>query len=256
MIGTQSKTNAKFISTVNNIIKTDGVFALWNGSIPTFFRVLPGGFLYFGGMHALKTLFPTIKGYETWENTKNFMIGASARTLAGVVTCPILVVKTRFEFATKDELLRTKSMIGTLRHIYKMEGVYGLFKGLTPTIVRDVPYAGLFLMFYSKFKPVMGNIFEGKSNHDAIITFPSAALASCMATAATHPFDVVRTRLQLNPSKSGVTKTFIDIFMKEGTKSLFRGITLRVAKRSASSALSWSLYEYFAYIFTTIGLQT
>mmetsp|Transcript_9317 Transcript_9317/g.34474 ORF Transcript_9317/g.34474 Transcript_9317/m.34474 type:complete len:320 (-) Transcript_9317:1656-2615(-) len=254
MIGTRTKSNTSFMAALKETARNDGIRGLWSGSVPTVLRVLPGGFIYFGGIHAMQGIFSDgrhLEDAQTWkDHGTNFLIGASARTLAGTVTCPILVVKTRFEFSAKDDALRTKSTFGTLKHIYQMEGMRGLFKGWSPTIARDVPYAGLFLVFYSQMKHLILTAAPSLHEHDSWVTLPSGAVAGGMSTILTHPFDVVRTRMQLNPKANGVIPTFSYLVREEGVSSLLRGVTSRVVKRSASSALSWALYERVAHFFT------
>lgn len=59
---------------------------------------------------------------------------------------PITVIKTRYESGTYSY----ESIYAALRSIYCSEGHRGLFRGLTATLLRDAPFSGLYLMFYSQ----------------------------------------------------------------------------------------------------------
>lgn len=72
------------------------------------------------------------------------------------------------------------------------ERLRGLFSGVVPTLIRDAPYSGLYLLMFSNLRDVMD------VNQDSPLgTFVAAMLAGGVATVVTHPPDVVRTRLQL-----------------------------------------------------------
>lgn len=48
-----------------------------------------------------------------------------------------------------------ESIYAALRSIYHSEGFRGLFSGLTATLLRDAPFSGIYLMFYSQTKNVV-----------------------------------------------------------------------------------------------------
>lgn len=45
-----------------------------------------------------------------------------------------------------------QSVYAALRSIYRSEGPRGLFSGLTATLLRDAPFSGIYLMFYTQTK--------------------------------------------------------------------------------------------------------
>lgn len=44
------------------------------------------------------------------------------------------------------------SVYGALKSIYQTEGARGMFSGLTATLLRDAPFSGIYLMFYTQTK--------------------------------------------------------------------------------------------------------
>lgn len=48
-----------------------------------------------------------------------------------------------------------QSIYAALRSICHSEGFRGLFSGLTATLLRDAPFSGIYLMFYSQTKNVV-----------------------------------------------------------------------------------------------------
>ncbi len=74
------------------------------------------------------------------------------------------------------------------------ERLRGLFSGLGPTLLRDAPYSGLYLLMFSNLRDAMGS--DGQAASPAT-SFAAGALAGGLATFMTHPPDVMRTRLQL-----------------------------------------------------------
>lgn len=47
------------------------------------------------------------------------------------------------------------SVTGALRSVYETEGIRALFSGLTATLLRDAPFSGIYVMFYSQAKKTL-----------------------------------------------------------------------------------------------------
>jgi len=191
------------------------------------------------------------------SHTANLVTGAIARVMAGFAMMPVTVLKVRYE----SDYYAYRSLWGAGRDIVRAEGVRGLFSGSGATAVRDAPYAGLYVVFYEQSKRTLGALFRGSpspspqsdrsiaktpnsSPPSTSINFVSGALAACLATTITNPFDVVKTRLQLMPSKYGNMVRAVRLIVRDdGVRSLFGGLGLRISRKALSSALAWTVYE-------------
>ncbi len=118
--------------------------------------------------------------------------------------------------------------------IVKEQGVYGLFSGTVPTLLRDVPFAALYLFFYRCF-----NNYKTTFGSTLMIGAFSATLASLL----THPFDMIKTRMQLNSNSVGLITTCKTIIESDGIRGFMKGIHVRILRKGASSGITWAVYE-------------
>ena len=107
------------------------------------------------------------------------------------------------------------STFQALRAIVRKEGFRGLTVGLGPTLVRDVPFSGLYLMFYEHLKTMAPD--EMKVSHGSSVHFSCGVMAGFLASLVTQPADVIKTRLQLsrenNKSIPGVIR---QVYQQQG----------------------------------------
>jgi solute carrier family 25 protein 38 len=179
----------------------------------------------------------TGKPKTTLSKPANLLTGASARALAGFVMSPVTVLKVRYE----SSLYAYTSLSSAARDIYKTTGAKGFFAGFGATAVRDAPYAGLYVLFYEQSKI---SLFAHLDIAAPFANFASGVLAAAAATAVTNPFDAVKTRLQLQPSKYRNALSAARMMVtEEGAMCLFDGLAIRMARKAISSALAWTVYE-------------
>ncbi len=89
------------------------------------------------------------------------------------------------------------SMWNATQSIVKEQGIRGLFAGYGATMLRDAPYAGMYVLFYEKFK----GIGKKTSLETSMIHLGSGIAAGFLATSLVHPFDVLKTRIQVRPQE-------------------------------------------------------
>lgn len=215
------------------IVQKHGVLDLWRGSVPTLLRVVPGVSLYFAFLEFGQRIVPK----DGNRHVTNFVLGFISRSLAAMTLMPATVIKTRFE----SNIYRDKTVVDAAKEIFRRNGLRGLYKGLVPTVMRDAPFSGIYLMFYKQNTKLW-------NNHIGDITSPGrftcGVVSGILACAATQPFDITKTQMQLYPTRfSSSIQVARTIYQSGGLSSFFNGFVLRASRRTAMSALSWTIFE-------------
>ena len=90
----------------------------------------------------------------------------------------------------------------TFRNVMKGNG-RGLFSGLVPTILRDAPNSGLYICFYHTIKPSIMSLHDAYNTPITLLNLLTGIIAGISATFLTHPFDMIKTQMQLNSADEG-----------------------------------------------------
>ena len=87
----------------------------------------------------------------------HFTASCMARTIQSCVSNPLIVIKTRLEVIGFNEY---NSIMDACRKIMANEGVGGFFTGLKVSLIRDVPFSGIFYPIYNAFKYEMALVYD------------------------------------------------------------------------------------------------
>ncbi|XP_069385611.1 mitochondrial glycine transporter B-like isoform X2 [Paralichthys olivaceus] len=218
-----------------NIIRTENFFSLWKGVSPSFMRCIPGVGIYFSTFYSLKQHFFLDRAPNAGEAV---LLGAGARSVAGVCMLPFTVIKTRYESGCYNY----GSVIKALRSVYKTEGVRTLFSGLTATLLRDAPFSGIYVMFYSQAKRALPQEVA-LSGYAPLVNFGCGVVAGVMASLVTQPADVVKTHIQVSTSHWSTADAIRYIHKEHGMAGFFRGAVPRSLRRTLMAAMAWTVYE-------------
>ncbi|XP_031445904.1 mitochondrial glycine transporter [Phasianus colchicus] len=135
------------------------------------------------------------------------------------------------------------SVYGALKSIYQTEGARGMFSGLTATLLRDAPFSGIYLMFYTQTKKLTPQV-QLDPVLMPVVNFGCGIFAGVLASLATQPADVIKTHMQLSPEKYRRTSQAIAFIYKDfGLVGFFRGGVPRALRRTLMAAMAWTVYE-------------
>ncbi|KAH7646481.1 solute carrier family 25 member 38-like protein [Dermatophagoides farinae] len=239
--------STRFVTVTYETIKNEQIIGLWRGTAPSLLRCVPGIGIHFCCLDTLQSHFCPDRRPSAIEA---MTFGMMSRSIAAVLLIPVTVVKTRYESGS----YAYQSIVDALRHTYRNEGLRGLKSGLLPTLMRDVPYSGLYYMFYSQMKNFMltknaDEIQRNSQQYSKIIssssiTFACGVSAGLLASAVTQPMDVVKTRMQVNTKQyPSFLKTTLSIVKEEKIRGLFAGLVPRMMRRTLMASMAWTVYE-------------
>lgn len=140
------------------IIRTEGPGTLFYGYKATLTRDLPFSALQFTFYEKFRQWAFRIT-QDSNENSNSLpllaelLTGAAAGGLAGILTTPLDVVKTRMQTqnGTSTIILNSSSIISSLKTIYKAQGIPGLFSGISPRFVWTSTQSSVMLLLYQVF---------------------------------------------------------------------------------------------------------
>lgn len=263
---------------LKNILAMDGVRALYRGVVPGISGSMITGATYFGFIESTKDWLederPNLTG--PWAH---FCAGAIGDTLGSVVYVPCEVLKQRMQIqgsskgwhqrhalSSRVSTPSSQYYTGILhagRVVLKYEGLRGLYAGYLPTLARDVPFAGLQIMFYEGMRAA---ITYGRREWSALppeaqkhdfTSFEELVMggtAGGLSAFLTMPMDVLKTRLQIQGSNiryKGWFDAWHQIWRHEGVRGFFRGALPRVLWFVPASAVSFMAVEWLRKEFNT-----
>merc|ERR1740117_1983431 len=160
--------------------------------------------------------------------------GALARGISVVGTGPLELMRTRVMAQTgASHQLGGASVL--MRAVAKT-GWRSLWRGTAPTLFRDVPFSALYWMVAEQVRGRLSSRWD--MQRDALsVNLAAGFIAGASAAVITHPFDIIKTRAQVEEAPASVTKgqssqstlaALRSLVAREGWMGVWDGIGPRV----------------------------
>lgn len=232
------------LMTMAHIARVEGPAALFAGLPPTLLVAIPSTALYFTAYEAvlarLRAAFP-----DQSTGALAMAAGGVARMGASTLASPFEVVRVQMQAVANAPPFRSY-----MARVWR-GGPRVLFAGLGPTLARDVPFSAFYWLGVETTKDALRDrvAIADPTQRRVAVAFAAGVLAGAVATALTHPFDVVKTRAQLATFPQSATRAqglwqqLRLVLSREGPAGLMAGLAPRVLKVAPACAIMIASYE-------------
>uniref|UniRef100_A0A8D0EE98 Mitochondrial thiamine pyrophosphate carrier n=1 Tax=Salvator merianae TaxID=96440 RepID=A0A8D0EE98_SALMN len=249
---------------VYKILQEEGPRAFWKGHIPAQLLSVTYGAVQFVSFEFLTKLVHHATSYDARDFTVHFVCGGLSACAATVAVQPLDTLRTRLAAQGEPKIYRN------LRHavvsMYGQEGLLTFYKGLTPTLIAVVPYAGFQFSFYSFLKKLYDWIVPSEEMKKGNVkNFVCGSCAGVLSKTVTYPFDLFKKRMQVVGFEQartafGQVQTYTSLMdcirqiaQDEGAKGYFKGLSPSLLKAAFSTGFTFLWYELFCGLLSTLN---
>ncbi|NP_998284.2 mitoferrin-2 [Danio rerio] len=236
------------------IMRTEGIWRPIRGLNITAVGAGPAHALYFACYERLKKVLSDIIHPGANSHLANGAAGCVATLLHDAAMNPTEVVKQRMQMYNSPY----RSVLDCMRCVWQREGALAFYRSYTTQLTMNVPFQALHFMTYEYLQELL----NPQRHYNPSSHMVSGALAGAIAAAATTPLDVCKTLLNTQESLAvdsvsrsgrhitGLGHAFRTVYRLGGLPAYFKGVQARVIYQMPSTAISWSVYEFFKYMIT------
>ncbi|XP_057776023.1 mitochondrial carrier protein CoAc1-like [Salvia miltiorrhiza] len=246
---------------LKKLLKHEGVAGFYKGNGASVLRIVPYAALHFMAYEQYRSRI--LDNYSALGTgpVVDLLAGSAAGGTAVLCTYPLDLARTKLAYQVVDTRSNLQhgarqfnanpsyNGIGDVfKRVYKEGGVRGLYRGIGPTLIGILPYAGLKFYVYEELKRHVPE----EHQKSIVMRLSCGAIAGVLGQTLTYPLDVVRRQMQvehLQPSSQGgqVYKSTWEglafIVRNHGWRQLFAGLSINYIKVVPSVAIGFTVYD-------------
>jgi solute carrier family 25 iron transporter 28/37 len=221
---------------------------LWRGVGSVVLGAGPAHAIYFATYEYTKKALANRVSGDALIGSYSFA-GACATIMADAVMTPFDVVKQRMQVSSGSA---TNTLITTAKNILKTEGLGAFYVSYPTTLLLNVPFQCVQFPTYEVIK----SLLNPNNSYSPTTHIIAGGTAGALAAALTTPIDVIKTALQTRGLLADEDKNMIRgmksaikwVYGRQGWKGFGKGLSPRVLAYMPSTAICWTMYEYFKWV--------
>eukprot|EP00922_Rhytidocystis_sp_ex-Travisia-forbesii_P042890 GHVS01064119.1.p1 GENE.GHVS01064119.1~~GHVS01064119.1.p1 ORF type:complete len:292 (-),score=52.04 GHVS01064119.1:106-981(-) len=247
------RTSITAVEVLHHLYRSSGgsVGTFWTGLGPALGVIVPANIIFFALYEKFKR-----------NNSSAALSGMQARTCAVAVVAPVEFLRTKLQ-ADIGRL----SAWQLLKFTFNNEGLASLWRGLLPTLMRDVPFSAIYWELNEKMKELVRRYDKDYERRPHLVSnflypFVTGGASAGVACVVTHPCDIIKTNLQatnrfrvvrgdhrLSPPLRSLA-VIGELWQVGGLRSFGVGLGPRLAKIIPSCAVLLATYELSTHLAT------
>ncbi|XP_019463607.1 PREDICTED: calcium-binding mitochondrial carrier protein SCaMC-1 [Lupinus angustifolius] len=240
--------NASIMSAVMKIWKQDGLLGFFRGNGLNVVKVAPESAIKFYAYEMLKNVIGEAQGNNSADigTAGRLFAGGMAGAVAQMAIYPMDLIKTRLQTCASDDG-RVPKLSRLAKDIWVHEGPRAFYRGLVPSLLGMIPYAGIDLTAYDTLKD-MSKRYLLDSEPGPLVQLGCGTISGAVGATCVYPLQVIRTRLQAQPCNSSTAyKGMSDVFWKtlkdEGFRGFYKGLVPNLLKVVPAASITYMVYE-------------
>ncbi|PSS07601.1 Calcium-binding mitochondrial carrier protein like [Actinidia chinensis var. chinensis] len=242
-------TRASIGPAIKNIWREGGFLGFFRGNGLNVLKVAPESAIKFYTYEMLKNIIGDIKGEGKDD------IGASGRLVAGglagavaqTAIYPMDLVKTRLQTCVCDGG-KVPSLGKLSKDIWVQEGPRAFYRGLVPSLLGIIPYAGIDLAAYETLKDMSKRYILHDGEPGPFVQLGCGTISGALGATCVYPLQVIRTRLQAQRTNTtDAYKGMGDVFRRtlehEGFRGFYKGLFPNLLKVVPAASITYLVYE-------------
>lgn len=253
-----SPSGSSAFSMLRNVVSAQGPTALYRGMAAPLASVTFQNAMVFQIYAILSRAFDSSLSPKDPPSYKGVALGGfGTGAIQSLILSPVELIKIRLQLQTNDQshakskphkLQSHKGPVDVAKSIIKAEGLRGIYRGLTITVLRDAPSHCFYFWTYEYMREKLHPGCRSTGQESLQTMLMAGGLAGVASWVCCYPLDVVKTRLQAETSYRpqkyyGIVDCFRKSVKEDGYGVLWRGLGTAVARAFLVNGAIFAAYE-------------
>ncbi|GAU89603.1 hypothetical protein RvY_02136 [Ramazzottius varieornatus] len=241
---------------LKTMVKQESFWGLYKGMTSPLYGVAVTQAIVFG------TYGNTMRLLGENSSRNQFLAGAFTGCVQSVISCPLELAKTRMQLqglrnqippsSSTPQPTFYKGPLDVLRHLYRKQGLPGMYRGFAWTLTREIPSFGSYFLTYGLLTKVFtptdtvdenGKIVHGHMGIGRLIL--AGGMSGVISWLTCFPQDVVKSRYQTNDRYTSARQCAMDSYRKEGWSVFTRGLGTTLVRSFPTNATTLTVVTLF-----------